>query len=111
MFVEQHTLLTMACHAQLVHAGATVAGPVATVAQVLNLLGKGDIDAAIVDIEIDVETLMHLASLLDAMHVPFVFVLGKESLANGFVLSDDRNQLREIADALFGAPGPSSTLH
>lgn len=111
MVVQQGQLLTLECRAQLIAAGATVAGPVSSMLQVLKLVNAGDIDAAIIDVEADPEVMMHLALLLDTMEVPFVFASLCESKSNGYVLSDDRRQLRMIADALFGPPGTSSTLH
>lgn len=111
MVVQQGQLLALECRAQLIAAGATIAGPVSSMLQVLKLVNEGDIDAAIIDVEVDSEAMMHLALLLDTMEVPFVFASFFEGKSNGYVLSDDEKQLRMIADALFGAPGPSSTLH
>ena len=111
MVVQQGQLLTLECRAQLIAAGAIIAGPVSSMLQVLKLVNEGDIDAAIIDVEVDPEAMMHLALLLDTMEVPFVFASFFESKSHGYVLSDDKQQLRVIADALFGPPGTSSTLH
>lgn len=111
MVVEQRALLTARCRVQIIAAGATVVGPFSSVRQVLQTLEDGGVDAAIIDAEVDEETMMHLAMLLDAMKVPFVFASVQRADSAGYVLSDDSTQLRKIADALFGRPGPSSTLH
>jgi hypothetical protein len=111
MVVEQGHSLTLECREQIIAAGATIAGPASSMLQVLKLVDAGDIDAAIIDVEADPETMMHLSLLLDKMEVPFVFASFAETRSGGYVLSDDEKQLRMIADALFGAPGPSSTLH
>ena len=60
--VERRPSLTAACHAQLTAAGATVAGPVSSVEQVLNLLEAGDVDGAIIDVKVDV-TLSHATGI------------------------------------------------
>lgn len=111
MIVQQRALLTMRCRAQIAAAGATIVGPVSSVGTVLQTLQSGDVDAAIIDVEVDDETLVHLATLLDAMKVPFVFASVAKSNWQGYILSDDGLHLRKIADALFGSPGKSSTLH
>lgn len=111
MVVQQGQLLTLECRAQLIAAGATIAGPVSSMLQVLKLVNAGNIDAAIIDVEVDPEAMMHLAMLLETMEVPFVFASFVGDRGSGYVLNDDKKQLRIIADALFGAPGPSSTLH
>ncbi|WP_245482981.1 hypothetical protein [Agrobacterium sp. CNPSo 2736] len=111
MVVQQGQLLTLECRAQLIAAGATIVGPASSMLQVLKLVNGGDIDAAIIDVEADPEIMMHLALLLDTMGVPFVFASFFETETIGYVLNDDKRQLRVIADALFGPPGTSSTLH
>lgn len=111
MVIEQQALLTAECREQIFAAGATVVGPISSVRHVLQTLENEDVDGAIIDVEVDEETLMHLAVLLEAMGVPFVFASALRANSRGYVLNDDRKQLRKIADALFGAPGPSSTLH
>ncbi len=111
MVVEQREVLSAACRAQIAAAGATVVGPVPSLRAVLRTLEAGDADAVIIDINVDVETMLQLTTLFEAMGLPFVFSSPMSANRAGYVLSDDRKQLRKIADALFGAPGASSTLH
>lgn len=61
MIVEHRLMLTSACRDRLTAAGATVVGPVRSVREVLDALMEKDIDAAIVDIEVDDETLVSLS--------------------------------------------------
>ena len=111
MVVEQREVLSAACRAQIAAAGATVVGPVPSLRAVLRTLEAGDADAVIIDINVDVETMLQLTTLFEAMGLPFVFSSAMSANHAGYVLSDDRKQLRKIADALFGPPGASSTLH
>ncbi|QCL98035.1 hypothetical protein CFBP7129_27755 (plasmid) [Agrobacterium tumefaciens] len=111
IIVQQRALLTVRCREQITAAGATVVGPVSSVRTVLQALQSGDVDAAIIDVEVDDETMVHLATLLDAMKLPFVFASAAKANWHGYILSGERLHLRKIADALFGSPGPSSTLH
>ena len=97
IILEHQLLLTSVCRKRLEAAGATVV--------------DGNVDAAIVDIEVDDQTLLFAASILENANVPFLFASRSNSYYGGYSMSDDSAQLREIADALFGPPGTSSTLH
>ncbi|WP_262622884.1 hypothetical protein [Agrobacterium pusense] len=109
--IERRPSLTMACHAQLIAAGAIIAGPATSLEQVLNLLEAGAADGAIIDVEVDAEMMLHLGLLLESMATPFVFASFTKVNPDGYALSGDTKHLRKIADALFGPPGTSSTLH
>lgn len=109
--VGQQRLLTPDCHAQLLGTGATVVGPVSSLSEASRLLEVGDVDAAIVDLALDEPTIVHLATLLEAMALPFVFVSSAGSGSSTYFLSGNKNELRDLADVLFGPPGPGSTLH
>lgn len=104
-------MLTSACRDRLTAAGATVVGPVRSVGEALDALMEEDIDAAIVDIEVDDETMISVARVLDGAKVPFVFASRVAPIQGGYTLSDLVSDLREIGDALFGEPGTSTTLH
>lgn len=107
----QQRLLTTESHARLRDAGATVVGPISSLCEASLLLEVGDIDAAIVDVELDEATIVHLTTLLEAMALPFVFVSSIKFGPSSYVLSGNTSELRDLADVLFGPPGPRSTLH
>lgn len=111
IILEHQLLLTSVCRQRLEAAGATVVGPVRSTRCVLEALIDGNVDAAIVDIEVDDQTLLFAASTLENANVPFVFASRSNSYYGGYSMSGDSAQLTEIADALFGSPGTSSTLH
>lgn len=111
IIVEQRRLLTSASRDRLSAAGATVLGPVRSTRGLLDALMEGDVDAAILDLEIDDETLLSASIILENANVPFVVASRARSKYGGYSMSDDSDALREIADALFGKPGTSSTLH
>lgn len=104
-------MLTSACRDRILAAGATVLGPVRSTRAVLDALMEGDVDAAIVDVEIDDQTLLSVSVILDNANVPFVFASRVKSNYGGYCISGDSAELRKIADALFGPPGTSATLH
>lgn len=104
-------MLTSACRDRLTAAGATVVGPVRSVRAVLDALMEGNVDAAIVDIEVDDETMMSVSLVLENAEVPFVFASRVTPIQGGYTLNGDTCELRKISDALFGEPGTSSTLH
>lgn len=111
IIVEQHLVLTSACRERLTAAGATVVGPVRSVRAVLDTLMEENVDAAIVDIEVDDETMMSVSLVLENAEVPFVFASRLPPIQGGYTLNGETSELRKIGDALFGKPGTSSTLH
>jgi hypothetical protein len=111
LIVEQRLMLTAACRDRLVNAGATLIGPIRSPADVLDALMEGGVDAAILDVGADDETLVSASIILEGADVPFVFASRAKSSQGGYSMSGDSAALREIADALFGPAGTSSTLH
>ncbi|WP_282456024.1 hypothetical protein [Agrobacterium sp. InxBP2] len=111
IILEHRFLLTSVCRQRLEAAGSTVVGPVQSIRRVLEALTEGNVDAAIVDIEVDDQTLLFAASILENANVPFVFASRTNSHHGGYSMSGDSVELREIADALFGPPGTLATLH
>ena len=63
-------------------AGAEVAGPVGSVAEALSLIGTGggELDAAILDINLGGERAFPVADALTSLHVPFVFTTGYDAM-------------------------------
>ncbi|MGP4667077.1 hypothetical protein [Agrobacterium pusense] len=104
-------MLTFACRQRLQAAEATVLGSVRSTRCLLDALLEWDVDAAIVDVEIDDQTLLNVSIALENAKVPFVFANRAKSNDRGYSVSGDSVELREIADALFGPPGTLSTLH
>lgn len=104
-------MLTAACRVRLVNAGATLIGPLRSSEHILDALMDGGVDGAILDVGADDETLVLGAIILEGANVPFVFASRGHSSWGGFSMTDDNAALRKIADALFGPPGRSSTLH
>lgn len=74
LVVEDDYFLAMDMKHNLQQAGVIVVGPVARVADALELISKGRIDAAVLDIELSAETSYPIADRLMAMRIPFVFV-------------------------------------
>lgn len=111
MVVEHHSSRPNICVDYLAASGAVVAGPVSSLGQALRILSVQNIDAAIIDVEVDAQMMLHLGTLMDVMGTPFVFASLEKQNSLGYVLSSDRKRLGEIANALFGRPDPSATLH
>ena len=76
LVVEDEPLVAMLEEDLLVEAGAQVVGPAPSVAQALALIGDGDLDAAVLDVNLGKETVFPVAERLAALGVPFVFVTG-----------------------------------
>lgn len=111
MVVEHNSSRPNICLDYLAATGATVAGQVSSLEQVLRILSVQNIDAAIIDVKVDAQMMLHLGTLMDALGIPFVFASLREQNSLGYVLSSDKKHLGEIANALFGRPNPSATLH
>lgn len=58
--------------------GAVVVGPVPSLNAALELIETRQVDAAILDIELDAETAYPVADALDRREIPFVFVSGTD---------------------------------
>ncbi|CDI12278.1 hypothetical protein [Agrobacterium pusense] len=111
LIVEQRIIHTFACRQRLQAAAAIVLSAVRSTRCVLGPSLEWDVDAAIVDVEIDDQTLLNVSIALENAKVPFVFANRAKSNDRGYSVSRDSAELREIADALFGPPGTLSTLH
>lgn len=111
VIVEQHLMLTSACRSLMADAGALVGPSVRSTGEVLDALMEGGVDAVIVDIEIDNETLLSLSAILEEAAVPFIFASRARTSRGGYCMNGDVGELRKAADALFGVPGISSTLY
>ena len=76
LVVEDVAILAWAVRDALAGAGAEVAGPVASVASALALLAEQDVDAAVLDKNLNGESSDPVADVLVMRDVPFVFLTG-----------------------------------
>ena len=76
MVVEDETLVAMLVEDTLMDAGATVVGPVATVAEALAVLRTDRPDVAVLDLNLAGETSEPVADALKQMGIPFVVASG-----------------------------------
>ena len=112
LLVEDESLVAMMMGEALGELGYSVIGPCATAAEAAATIDSTDVNAAILDVNLDGELVYPVAELLAAREIPFAFITGygEESLspryANVPVLQKpiDRRALRE----LFHADGQGS---
>lgn len=76
LVVEDVAMLAWLVREALTGAGADVAGPVSNVALALALLAEQEVDAAVLDKNLNGETSDPIADALVAREVPFVFLTG-----------------------------------
>jgi len=76
LVVEDIAVLAWQVRDILEKAGAEVVGPASDVRTALALLAEGEVDAAVLDKNLDGETADPVADVLAARDVPFVFVTG-----------------------------------
>lgn len=81
LVVEDECLIAMdLCHV-LGGRGATILGPVPTLQDAMQLLdSSGVIDAAILDVNLNGESVFPLAEALSARRVPYIFTTGYDKL-------------------------------
>ena len=112
LLVEDESLVAMMMGEALRELGYSVIGPCATAAEAAATIDSTDVNAAILDVNLDGQLVYPVAELLAAREIPFAFITGygEESLspryANVPVLQKpiDRRALRE----LFHADGQGS---
>lgn len=80
LVVEDVALISMVVEDELLGAGATVVGPVASVVDALRVVERleadGGIDAAVLEIKVGGKHVAPLADRLAALGVPFLFATG-----------------------------------
>ncbi len=76
LVVEDVAMLAWAVSDVLANAGAEVAGPAPSVARALALLAEQEVDAAVLDKNLNGEPSEPIADVLAARGVPFVFLTG-----------------------------------
>ncbi|WP_349962514.1 response regulator [Rhizobium sp. ZPR3] len=89
--------------------GAMIVGPIHNLEYASDLIEANDVDAAILDLNLEPEQVFPLVERLDRQKIPYLFALGGEPIDasmkfTGFVLSKRPVALEHIAKALFGTP-------
>ena len=79
LIVEDAVLLALELESGLADAGATVIGPAYELAEAFALL-DGPIDAAVLDADLNGESVIPLAHRLRERHIPFVFATGYDAV-------------------------------
>ena len=76
LVVEDEYLIRMLLEDMLAELGYEVAAAVGTLAEASDVAAKGEIDAAILDVNIDGQEIFPVADILRGRGLPFVFVTG-----------------------------------
>jgi DNA-binding response OmpR family regulator len=76
LVVEDDDILAVTLAEELAAEGAKVIGPSATVADSLDVIGRANLDSAIVDINLRGKAAFPVADALADRHIPFVFATG-----------------------------------
>jgi CheY-like chemotaxis protein len=76
MIVEDEALVAMSLRETLGDMGFSVIGPFSRIPEAMGALRTHEIDAAVLDINLNGELVYPLADVLAANHVPFIFVTG-----------------------------------
>ncbi len=76
LLVEDEALVALMMHEVLRRQGLTVIGPVSTVHEALSLAAEEHVDGAILDVNLNGQSIYPVADLLASRATPFVFVTG-----------------------------------
>ena len=90
LVIEDEMLVAIELESVLQCQGCTVLGPVATVDRALALIGGGQADAALLDLDLGGQSALAVAAALNSRDVPFVVVSG---------YSESRSQAPELQRA------------
>jgi CheY-like chemotaxis protein len=74
LVVVDDALVALDLQRLLHEAGYRVVGPATTVAEIQRMIGRGDIDCAILDLDIDRRAPLPIADLLTFADIPFVYL-------------------------------------
>jgi PAS domain S-box-containing protein len=87
MIVEDEALVAMVVSESLITLGCSVVGPFSRCADAVAAIEGDEIDAAILDVNLDGEMVYPLADMLAARGIPFIFVTGygTESIDRRFI--------------------------
>jgi DNA-binding LytR/AlgR family response regulator len=81
LLVEDEYYQALETEAMLRKAGATVVGPTAFESDVLDLLSRAPVDAALIDINLGQGATFEIAKALQKQGIPFVFLTGYDKAA------------------------------
>jgi len=86
MLVEDEAIVALAVNDSLTDLGFSVLGPFSRVSDACRALQDNQVDAAILDVNLDGEMVYSLAEMLTARKIPFVFATGygAESIESRF---------------------------
>jgi two-component sensor histidine kinase/CheY-like chemotaxis protein len=86
MVVEDEALVALVLADHLTELGLSVVGPCSSVAEAKAVASKGDIEAAILDVNLGGELVYPVADLLSSRGIPFIFITGygRESIDRRF---------------------------
>jgi CheY-like chemotaxis protein len=76
LIVEDEALVAMVVTESLINMGCSVVGPFSRCSDAIAAIEADEIDAAILDVNLDGEMVYPLAEMLTARDVPFIFVTG-----------------------------------
>ena len=111
MLVEDEAIVALAVNDSLTDLGISVLGPFSRVSDACRALQDHQVDAAILDVNLDGEMVYSLAEMLTARRIPFVFATGygAESIKSRFehipVLQKPIE--KDMLTRLFLRPGPA----
>ena len=111
MLVEDEAIVALAVHDSLTDLGFSVLGPFSRVSDACRALQDNQVDAAILDVNLDGEMVYSLAEMLTARKIPFVFATGygAESIESRFehipVLQKPIE--KDMLTRVFLRPGPA----
>jgi hypothetical protein len=106
LIIEDNRLVEGKTRRELEKLGVDIVGPTRSVGKAIDIVDGEEIDAAILDIDLNGDVVYPLADMLCKRGISFVFATGRPvSLIprkyRGFVLCDKPTELAMIATALF----------
>jgi DNA-binding response OmpR family regulator len=109
LIVEDDFLLAADAQMILEREGVIVVGPASGVDDALEIIAATDIDAAILDVELDAEDAFSVADALMQKAIPCIFASGVDrdripERFEGYRLIPKPAEIRLITESLFGRP-------
>lgn len=112
LVVEDEPLVAMMVEDMLMDLGCVVIGPAMQLSEGLRLAETAEVDAAVLDINLNGDRSFPIADLLEARGIPFLFATG---YGGGEALAGRREpviqkpyQMERLAEMLTALPGPDA---